>query len=233
MVEVLTAQEVALLLKLHPRTVMKMATSGEIPAAKVGRQWRFERNLIEDWLAVQMAPSRWASVNGTLSLSPGGLLEAERAVILDSAATRDEVLPALAARVDTERLGLGLHELVALLEEREAMFPTATELGVAFPHPRHPITSLETPVLVLGVVPKGLDFGAPGGSLTYVFVMICSPDDRTHVHLLSLLARMFRGSDLVEQLRSGSSPRQILQVFRDAETTALADQKQVMQRNRI
>ncbi len=43
MVEILTVQEVATLLKLHPRTVMKMAMGGDLPAAKVGKKWRFDR----------------------------------------------------------------------------------------------------------------------------------------------------------------------------------------------
>lgn len=233
MVEVLTVQEVASMLKLHPRTVMKMALSGEIPAAKVGRQWRFERNLIEDWLAVRMVPNHWALSNGKASLSPGHLLDIERAVVLNPPPPRRDIIPLLASRVPADTLCIGQAEFTRLLEEREEMFSTATELGVAFPHPRHPIATLETPVLVLGVVPGGLGFGVPGDVPTRVFALFCSPDDRTHVYLLSLLARIFRLPGLVEQLCRCSSPEQILQTFRDAETTALADQEQVMQGSRV
>jgi excisionase family DNA binding protein len=42
--EILTTQEVADLLKLHPKTVNKLAKSGKVPAYRIGRQWRFRKS---------------------------------------------------------------------------------------------------------------------------------------------------------------------------------------------
>lgn len=42
--EVLTPDEVAELLKLSKKTVLRHARLGELPAAKVGRVWRFRRS---------------------------------------------------------------------------------------------------------------------------------------------------------------------------------------------
>lgn len=42
--EILTTQEVADLLKLHPKTVNKLAKSGRVPAYRIGRQWRFRKS---------------------------------------------------------------------------------------------------------------------------------------------------------------------------------------------
>lgn len=39
--EFLTTAEVAELLKLHEKTVLRLAGSGEIPGRKFGREWRF------------------------------------------------------------------------------------------------------------------------------------------------------------------------------------------------
>jgi excisionase family DNA binding protein len=44
--EILTTQEVAELLKLHPKTVNKLAKSGRVPAYRIGRQWRFRKSEI-------------------------------------------------------------------------------------------------------------------------------------------------------------------------------------------
>ena len=44
MPEVLTIREVAKYLRIKERTVYNLAQKGEIPAFKVGRQWRFLRN---------------------------------------------------------------------------------------------------------------------------------------------------------------------------------------------
>ena len=46
----LTPQEVADLLRVNQVTVYRMARTGTIPATKVGRQWRFDYELIRNWL---------------------------------------------------------------------------------------------------------------------------------------------------------------------------------------
>ena len=47
--EIMTAQELAQYLRLAEATIYKLAQSGEIPAVKVGRAWRFRRELIDEW----------------------------------------------------------------------------------------------------------------------------------------------------------------------------------------
>jgi excisionase family DNA binding protein len=221
MVELMTVQEVALLLKLHPRTVMKMAASRELPAGKVGRKWRFERHLIEKWLAERLEAG--SSDSSTTFVSPADALSPDQVMIFDAPTTRDEVLRRLAEIIYRPDFDMQQDELIQLIFDREEMFTTATEVGVAFPHPRHPIPSLEKPALALGVVPEGVDFGVPGGAKTYVVAMLCSQDDRYHVHSLSLLARLFRKGDLVEQLRRCGSREEIVEIFRQAEENSLVE----------
>jgi excisionase family DNA binding protein len=48
---IMTIDEVAEYLDLHPLTVRRLARDGEIPAFKVGRQWRVKRAILERWLA--------------------------------------------------------------------------------------------------------------------------------------------------------------------------------------
>jgi excisionase family DNA binding protein len=55
--EILTTQEVSDLLKLHPKTVNKLARSGRVPAYRIGRQWRFRKSEILKLLGREM-PSR-------------------------------------------------------------------------------------------------------------------------------------------------------------------------------
>ena len=49
----MTIDEVAEYLQLHPLTVRRLARDGEIPAFKVGRQWRGKRALFEQWIEKQ------------------------------------------------------------------------------------------------------------------------------------------------------------------------------------
>ncbi|CAM3394614.1 helix-turn-helix domain-containing protein [Corallococcus sp. ZKHCc1 1396] len=48
--EILTLPEVAQLLKVAEKTVYTMAQKGELPAFKVGGQWRFRRANLDSWI---------------------------------------------------------------------------------------------------------------------------------------------------------------------------------------
>lgn len=48
--ELLTTNELANYLKLKRETVLHKAKKGEIPAIKIGRQFRFDKEKIDDWL---------------------------------------------------------------------------------------------------------------------------------------------------------------------------------------
>ena len=51
--KLMTVKEVAEYLRLDEHTVYRMARKGEIPAYKVAGQWRFKKELIEQWLEKQ------------------------------------------------------------------------------------------------------------------------------------------------------------------------------------
>lgn len=53
-----TVQEIADLLRVNKVTVYRMAKRGAIPTLKVGRQWRFDKKLIQRWLQNQQAQSQ-------------------------------------------------------------------------------------------------------------------------------------------------------------------------------
>ena len=48
--EILTTQEVCALLKTKRIALYKLVKSGEIPAFKMGRSWKFERTALEGWI---------------------------------------------------------------------------------------------------------------------------------------------------------------------------------------
>jgi excisionase family DNA binding protein len=49
----MTTKEAAEYLKLNYMTVYKLAQRGRIPASKIGGNWRFRKDLLDDWLAKQ------------------------------------------------------------------------------------------------------------------------------------------------------------------------------------
>ena len=47
---VMNADEASAWLKIPKSTLYKLCSDGELPAAKVGRHWRFHRDTLEKWL---------------------------------------------------------------------------------------------------------------------------------------------------------------------------------------
>ena len=50
---VLTVQELASYLRMKPLTIYKHASSGRLPAFKVGSHWRFKKKTIDRWITDQ------------------------------------------------------------------------------------------------------------------------------------------------------------------------------------
>jgi excisionase family DNA binding protein len=61
----LTIDELAEYLKMGRTKLYRMAQDGEIPASKVGNQWRFDREEIDQWMKSQRPTASKMSSGGT------------------------------------------------------------------------------------------------------------------------------------------------------------------------
>ena len=59
--EIMTLEEVAAYLKVTPQTIYTWAQEKRIPAAKLGKEWRFKRSVIDRWFD-QHIDARFASI---------------------------------------------------------------------------------------------------------------------------------------------------------------------------
>ena len=53
MATVLTLDEVAVFLRVHPSTVYRLLKKRQIPAFKMGSDWRFNQESVERWIREQ------------------------------------------------------------------------------------------------------------------------------------------------------------------------------------
>jgi excisionase family DNA binding protein len=56
--EIMTLEEVAAYLKLKPQTVYKWAQEEQIPAAKLGKEWRFRKSMLDEWIDTAIVLSK-------------------------------------------------------------------------------------------------------------------------------------------------------------------------------
>jgi excisionase family DNA binding protein len=50
----LTIEEVLSYLRVTPQTIYRLIRCGELPAVRIGRQWRFRRSDLDQWLDQQV-----------------------------------------------------------------------------------------------------------------------------------------------------------------------------------
>lgn len=46
----LDSEEAAALLKIHPKTLQKLARNGEVSAIHIGKLWRFRASSLDEWV---------------------------------------------------------------------------------------------------------------------------------------------------------------------------------------
>ena len=59
--DIMTLEEVAAYLKLKPQTIYTWAQEKRIPAAKLGKEWRFRKSIIDEWY-IQHIDEKFRSV---------------------------------------------------------------------------------------------------------------------------------------------------------------------------
>jgi len=53
MVELLTSNEIAKMLKVSKKTIYRMIDDGRLRGSKIGKEWRFKKDKLEKWLERQ------------------------------------------------------------------------------------------------------------------------------------------------------------------------------------
>ncbi len=224
----MTVREVAEMMRMNDRTILKMAQRGEIPAAKIARRWRFDRDMVTAWLQSHMqlgeerGTARAADAMDVTCLSC--LMRADLISLDLLAVTRDGVLKELVGLVEDAGLLTDPGAFLASLIGREDLLSTALGAGVAVPHARSvPDKLFLEPAIAIGRSRHGVEFDSPDGKLTHLFFLICPPDDAIHLRLLAKLAEVVREDALIRELMKA----------RDAESVIKAVKAEEKRRNSI
>jgi len=109
-------------------------------------------------------------------------------------------------------------DLFEKLIQREKLGSTAIGDGIAIPHCK--LKEVESPILVLAVSKKGVQFEALDGKPTHIFfLVVSSPDDPGQsLQILASIAHLVRkAGSLLKGLMAAKSPRRIIEIIREEE----------------
>ncbi len=130
-------------------------------------------------------------------------------------ADRPGVLRAFAERVAERGLVRNGEELFRKLWEREQLGSTGIGSGIALPHCK--LDGLKHGVVAVGMVPQGVDFGAPDGQPVKVFFLVASPSGSPaeHLRMLAAISRWIKVDQHTGQLLALHDPAQVYDLLCD------------------
>ncbi|MGC8879498.1 MAG: PocR ligand-binding domain-containing protein [Anaerolineae bacterium] len=82
MPEMLTARDMQALLQVDRSTIYRMAEAGQLPAIKVGKQWRFPGDRVEQWLRERASTRVPAAPASPLPILDGAPVQGDLATLL-------------------------------------------------------------------------------------------------------------------------------------------------------
>lgn len=221
--EIMTLSEIARYLRVSEKTILRMAQSGEIPGAKVSNQWRFMREVIDDWFTAKMqsAPKQDLIhlIEAEQVIIPlRQLITSERIILNLKPGTKDQILEQLIAPLVSERLITNPALFLRSLLEREAAISTAIGHGIAVPHVRDPEEiNISAPCMAIGICREGIHYDSLDGDPTHIFILPCAPSETVHLRIMARLSLMFRSDNILQNFLTASKSDDIIRIIGEAD----------------
>ena len=225
-----TVETLAKYLHLAAGQVAKLADRGKLPGRKVGGEWRFSKPDIHHWLEHRIGLSdsmELIEVEAVLRKSEpldeqadpclADMMPLDAVSVPLAARTRNSVVDTMVALAEATGMLWDAREMAEAVKAREDMHSTALGNGVALLHPRRPMAKiLAQPLLALGVTGSGIPFGGDS-TLTDVFFLICSTEDRGHLRTLARLSRVIATPGFLDSLRQAENAEEARRVIVETE----------------
>lgn len=229
---IMTLSEAAEFLQLDANELKHFAQRGELPGMERNGEWRFEMRSLNEWAQRNMLSANKREISAQHNLLMNRMakntgrrnwLVAElfriNAVDLEMPSkTKGGVIRDLTELAESSGLVYDKDALYRGLVEREEAASTAVGRGCAFPHAKILDQYMfETPFIAYARASRPVFFGAPDGEPTRHFFLVCSINHSLHLSVLSRLAVLVHGTDLVERLDFAMDEGEVLKIVSECE----------------
>lgn len=223
--------ETAAYLQMPEERVEELARRGEIPCERQGKRLTFRHCDIDEWASRRVLGMNDESLQEYHRRTSGAWRDLSSDATVLGSLTRPEwmrtgltsrskagVIGEMADLGESTGLVCDAAELKESLTEREKLCSTALPGGFALLHPKHhePYMFLDSFVAV-GRTAGRILFGAPDGEATDLFFLICSQEDRLHLHVLARLCMICHHTGVLEEMREAGSAAEMHKLLVEAE----------------
>jgi PTS system nitrogen regulatory IIA component len=220
--DILTIRQLAEYLMVSEKTVYRMLDRNQLPAVRVGAQWRFRRQDIDTWLSDEVrrveVEGQRSVLDPTAELAIRPLLAAENVWLSARPRSRDEIL-SLMVREASLDAHVDRDQLLRSILEREKLCSTALVEHAAFPHPVDPRPFRFTRKRVLlAALAEPLEWADPHGHRPRVVALILARSTQGHLLALSRMLKLFGDPELAVQLAAAPDAGAAMERIREAES---------------
>lgn len=235
--QTLNLEETAAYLHLREADVEQLIRKREIPFEKRGERFVFRKGEIESWASQRilgfqdkhLAAYHKQVVDRERRFSKRELLMPDllKEKYIDPAVTsktKSSILRDMVRLAEKTGNLLDASGLLDGLQDREKLCSTGMPRGLALLHPRYQRPYLfQEDMVLMGRTIQGIPFGAPDGSSTGLFFLLCCRTDSLHLHVLARICMMARETDLLDRLRETEDAAVMLQSVLTAEAELLKE----------
>lgn len=218
---ILTTEEVADILRLNERTVLKLVKEGTIPALKIANQYRFPKDSIIQWIESHLSQYQSFETDTEKSvMNISELLKPEHIILNCSNNDKKQVIKSMIEKGADSGVVRNKTGLMDQVLQREQIQTTALGSSTAFPHPRStPGDLVNSEFLCAAVTKKGIDMKAEDGEPVRLFFLFAVPNATRHIRILARLVQMIRTPELTEQLIHTGSENEFIRLIKKTEKT--------------
>ena len=221
--DILTIRQLAEYLMVSEKTVYRMLDRNQLPAVRVGAQWRFRRLDIDHWLTDEVRRVEYEGQRGVFDafeaaeLAMAPLLEVENVWVAVRPRSRDELLSFMVheARLDPH---IDREQLLQSIRNREEFCSTAMIERAAFPHPLDPRPfRFSRKRVLLAILREPLDWLDPHAHKPRVVALILARSTQGHLLALSRALKLFGDASLVVELEAAPDAGAVIARLTEAE----------------
>lgn len=209
--DILTIEEVSKYLRVSDETVCDWAEKGEIPAGKIGNEWRFKKSEVERWVNARLSSE--FNNDAETEVKIRNILSPDRIVFISQSTKHDALVELSNALADAPQIK-DAPELTKEILKREELMSTAIGRGIAIPHVR--LASVTDLVMAIGVCKKPLtDFQALDNEPVELLIMIAAAYNQHSYYLktISHISSILIKEDLRKALITAKTKEEIYDIL--------------------
>ncbi len=202
----ISIKELSQHLGVAQKTIERWIVQGKLPVSQKGEKYQFHLKELEKWAFKN-------NINLNFSEKSENQKEKESYIPLSTAVQNGGVYFNIKGKdvkgvlegcleKNTQIVNDFKIDLFDRLIKRESTLSTGIGNGIAIPHPREPLTYLNSPMVSICFLDNPVDYGAIDNQPVSILFLLLCPTLNMHLHLLSVLSFCLRNSQFVGVLKS-------------------------------